>query len=139
LLLAYDFSIVLKIKNVNNNRKLLWPPRPESIYHIFSKETTALEVHAVVGIAHSSWLCRRRDFISYYYRKHPCLILILFNDKADIILLCVPIESTESLIAAPVVPIESTESSIAAAMVPPTIVIRIAGTGTAIRITIAIV
>ncbi len=129
---------------------MLWPPRPESVYHIFSKETTALEVHAVVGIAHSSWHCRRRDLISYYCRKHPCWILILFNDKADIILLWVPIESTESSIAAPVVPIESTESSIAApavpiesliaaAMVPPTIVIRITATGTAIRITIAIV
>ena len=50
-----------------------------------------------------------------------------------------PIESTESSIAAPVVPIESTESLIAAPVVPPTIVIRITATGTAIRITIAIV
>jgi hypothetical protein len=104
---------------------------------------------------HSSWLCRRRELISYYCRKHPCWILRLFNDKADIILLWVPIESTESFIAAPVVPIESTESLIAAPVVPiesliaapvvpPTIVIRITAiritaTGTAIRITVAIV
>ena len=90
-------------------------------------------------IVHRSWLCRRRDLISYYWRKHPCWILVLFNDEADIILLWVPIESTESSIAAPVVPIESTESLIAAPVVPPTIVIRITATGTAIRITIAIV
>ena len=108
---------------------MLWPPRRSHLPYIFKRNNGAgnLKIMKKCRRRHRPYLLAlsAAELISYYCRKHPCWILILFNDKADIILLWVPIESTESSIAAHVVPIESTESSIAVPVVPPTIVIRI--------------